>query len=247
MMKRMKNKWFLILLISFLQVHLSADTLTYTAATMKTGLARGNERTLLDGNVIIESTDIDITADHVEIYGKNNNFIYCEGNIFTRNKKSGVEITCEKMYYDRDKNVIRIHGNAHMEDKKNEIVIKGDYIEHWDDKSETIIQIGVRILKENMVCRSESARYYREDKRLELTGMPVVVKEGDEFKALKIIIDLENDNVEMEGSVKGEIAWEDEEENAEAEPGVNLDDKIGSAGSPADSPEQPGNREEGTE
>jgi lipopolysaccharide export system protein LptA len=112
--------------------------------------------------------------------------------------------------------MIRFQENAIMEDKENEIVVKGGLIETWEDDEITIIQIGVRILKKDMVCRSEFARYLRKEDKLELSGMPRVIWKGDEYKALKILIDLENDEINLEGNVKGEVFWEDEDEEGKA-------------------------------
>ena len=56
-----------------------------------------------------------------------------------------------------------------------------------------------------MVCRSEYAVYNRNEKILDLTGFPVVYKKDDEFRADKIRVDLDTDDVIMEGSVSGTI------------------------------------------
>ncbi|MBA7557710.1 hypothetical protein ES705_50479 [subsurface metagenome] len=73
-----------------------------------------------------------------------------------------------------------------MVDKKNETVVKGGFIEHWEERDESIIQLGVRILKKDLVCRAEYARYLREEEQLELAGMPIVYWKGDEYQASKI-------------------------------------------------------------
>jgi len=215
--KKKKSNYFIALLVICIQVSVMAEKISFSANTMKKVLAAGKEKTLLDGNARIESGDILIMADHIEIYGKNNNFVYSESEeIIVINEKKGIKITCQNLFYDRDQKVLRIRGNATMEDKKNEVLIKGGYIEHWEEKDLTFIQIGVRILKENLVCRAESAKYEQEKERLELTGMPVVVKDGDEFKALKININLENDDVELLGNVEGAVTYEEEDKTGEA-------------------------------
>jgi lipopolysaccharide export system protein LptA len=56
-----------------------------------------------------------------------------------------------------------------------------------------------------MVCRSEYAVYRRQNKLLDLSGFPSVFKKGDEFRADRIRVDLDTDDVTMEGSVSGSI------------------------------------------
>jgi lipopolysaccharide export system protein LptA len=95
-------------------------------------------------------------------------------------------------------------------------VVKGGYLENWEDSDETVVQIGVRILKEDLVCRAEYARYQRSEDKLELSGMPVVDWKGDEYRALKIYIDLNTDTIRLEGDIRGKVRSETgEDEGAE--------------------------------
>jgi len=203
----------LIGLFFFLTLRLftEKDMIAFSGNNMKTILARGKERTLLSGNAELVSKENLINADSIELYGKDYNYIFCTGNVHVINTEKNLEIWSEKLFYNRKDNMIRFQEKAVMEDKENEIVVKGGLIETWEDDEITIIQIGVRILKKDMVCRSEFARYLRKEDRLELSGMPRVIWKGDEYKALKIYIDLENDDIELEGDVKGEVFWEEED------------------------------------
>ena len=68
-----------------------------------------------------------------------------------------------------------------------------------------VFQIGIRLFKDDMVCRSEYAVYRRKEKLLDLSGYPVVFKKDDEFRADRIRVDLDTDDVSMEGTVSGSI------------------------------------------
>ena len=100
---------------------------------------------------------------------------------------------------------MRVRGKVVMLDKKNEVVVKGGFLENWEESDETVVQIGVRILKEDLVCRAEYARYLRNEEKLELSGMPVVNWKGDEYRALKIFIDLNTDTIRLEGDIRGKV------------------------------------------
>ena len=70
-----------------------------------------------------------------------------------------------------------------------------------------------------MVCRSEFARFRREEEILELSGMPYVYWKGDEYRASRIVINLKTDEIRLEGEVQGTVTTEEEqiEETAEEE------------------------------
>jgi lipopolysaccharide export system protein LptA len=195
----------------------SAGTFSFSGDRMETVLAEGRERTLLSGSAEVITDDNRIRADEMEIYGEDFRYLRCQGDVEVINDQKGIELYCDELFYNRDKKIIRVTGNVIMLDKKNEIVVKGGFLENWEERDETIVQIGVRILKTDLVCRSEYARYLREDDRLELAGMPLVNWKGDEYRALRITIDLEKDTIHLEGDIRGKVTAEKEASTAEGD------------------------------
>ncbi len=189
----------------FLQLPLRADTISFEADSVSSEMAKGKEKTTLVGNAKLKMDNADIKADRIEILGKDNQYAFCSGNVTLLDTKKGLLISTESLKYDRKKELSRMEGPTILEDKQNKVVIKGSFVES-DGKSEiTVIQIGVRILKDDMVCRSEYALYRRKEKTLELTGLPIVVKGGDEYRASRIDINIDNNEIKLDGSVKGSI------------------------------------------
>ena len=173
---------------------------------METVLAKGKERTILTGNAEVQTEDNLIRADRVELFGEEFRYVTCEGSVRIVNEQKGIEVTCEQLFYNRQEKVVRVRGKVIMLDKKNEVVVKGGFLENWEESDETVVQIGVRILKEDLVCRAEYARYLRNEEKLELSGMPVVNWKGDEYRALKIFIDLNTDTIRLEGDIRGKVS-----------------------------------------
>ncbi|GMO29277.1 MAG: hypothetical protein Ta2F_04650 [Termitinemataceae bacterium] len=201
------NKKILLCLIIFVLLthNLFADKFSFKADRMTGGKATGKEITVLQGHAEVHSDNLILKADRIEMHGKNNNLIECFGSVTGREEQKGIYFKTDRMTYDRQLKLAKLEGNSTLEDKKNEVVARGRFIE-YDEKSEvTILQISVRLFKNNMVCRSEYAVYRREDKLLDLSGFPVVYKKNDEFKADNIQVDLETDDVLMEGAVSGSI------------------------------------------
>ncbi len=192
--------------------YLQADTFTFSGDSMTTILARGKERTVLSGNAVIISDGTEIRADTIELYGEDSRFAQCSGNVEVIDIEKGIYLQSEDLFYDRDIDLSRVEGYAEMEDQKNELIVKGGYLENYGDDDITIIQIGVRILKEDLACRSEFARFRREEEVLELSGMPYVFWKGDEYRASRIIINLDTDEIRLEGEVQGTVRTKEEKE-----------------------------------
>jgi lipopolysaccharide export system protein LptA len=183
----------------------AADTFTFKADRMSGNKASGKEITVLLGNAEVRSDNLILRAERIEIQGDDNQFIDCSGKVWGQEEEKDIFFEADRLRYDRTLKIARLEGNSTLEDKKNEIVAKGRYIEYDDQAEITVFQISVRLFKDDMVCRSEYAVYRRNEKLLDLSGFPVVFKKEDEFRADRIRVDLDTDDVTMEGSVSGSI------------------------------------------
>lgn len=206
------NKYALIILL-FFPVMLTAENYSFSSEYLKSVLAEGKEITVLEGNVIISSESKKIRADKVELTGDDFNFFLCEGNVEVQDLENDFILTSQVFNYDTDTKIIRINAPSVMEDRKNELIIKCGFMENREEENLIILQIGVRILKEDLACRSEFAVYYRNDNILELTGLPVVYRNNDVFRASRITVNLDTDEIKMEGEVQGSLLSEEKSEN----------------------------------
>jgi lipopolysaccharide export system protein LptA len=184
---------------------LSGDTFTFKADRMSGAKATGREITVLTGNAEVMSDKLLLQADRIEIQGDDNRFIDCSGNVRGQETEKEIFFMTDRLRYDRTLKIARLEGNSTLEDRKNEIVARGRFIEYDDQNETAVFQILVRPFKDNLVCRSKYAVYRRQEKILALSGFPVVYKKEDEFRADRIRVDLNTDDVVMEGDVKGSI------------------------------------------
>lgn len=187
------------------------ETFTYSGDSVRATLAKGAERAVLTGHATVRSDDVLITADEIELLGKDFTVALATGTVHVVDAKRGIDLTAANLWYDRKEKITRIRGSAEMADLSNEIVVKGGFLEDRNEEGLTIIQIGVRIFRKELVCRSEFAKYWRDKKILELTGMPWVSRKGDEYRAAKITINLDTEEIVLEGSVQGTAVMEEEE------------------------------------
>ena len=221
-----------LVLLTIIVISLYSENKDFYFSSDRTSisLAEGSEQTNLNGNAQINSEDTMINADSIELYGDDFRFAVCTGNVFVTDSQQGIRISTENLFYDRKKEIMTINGYAELIDQKNEIVVKGSYFRNLGKDNITIIQIGVRILKasdeDSMTCRSEYAKYNRDDETLELSGMPVVFWKDDEYRATKITINLDTDEIILSGEVSGTIHSKEEEDSADKEKTVEENNEI---------------------
>ena len=198
----------IIIIAACITANLYGETFTFKAEKMSGNRASGRESLVLTGNAEVHSDTILLRADRIEIHGKDNDFIDCSGNVWGFEEKKNIIFQSDRLRYDRILKIARLEGNSTLEDRQNEVIAKGRFIEYNDKTEIAIFQITVRLFKENIVCRSEYAVYRREEKLLDLSGFPVVHKKNDEFRAARIRVNLDTDDVTMEGDVSGSIKSE---------------------------------------
>lgn len=204
----------LVILTVFLTTGFSeSKKFTFSSDRTSITMTKGKNKTVLTGKAHIVSDTTDIRADTIELFGPDFRYAECSGNVTAIDTRQGIKITTENLFYDRDNKRLIIRGYAQMVDQKNEMVVKGGYFENLSDEKITLIQIGVRILKASkdstLTARSEFARYDRSKNTLELSGMPVVYKDGDEFHSTRITINLDTDEIKLTGKVSGTITSSD--------------------------------------
>ena len=66
----------------------------------------------------------------------------------------------------------------------------------------------LKLKSKDIICDSLFAVYNRNTSMLELTGKPAVKKGKDEFKAARISVDLETEDIKLEGKVSGSVTEE---------------------------------------
>jgi lipopolysaccharide export system protein LptA len=201
----MMNKRLFLSFFCLLSSLLYADIFTFKADKMSGSKATGSEMLVLTGHAEVHSDTILLRADRIEIHGKDNEFIDCTGNVWGFEEEKNILFQSDRLRYDRQLKIARLEGNATLEDRQNEVVAKGRFIEYNDKSEIAIFQVAVRLFKENIVCRSEYAVYRRTEKLLDLSGFPVVFKKKDEFRAERIRVDLDTEDVTMEGTVSGSV------------------------------------------
>ncbi|HKJ86000.1 MAG TPA: hypothetical protein VKA06_07985, partial [Spirochaetia bacterium] len=108
-------------------------TLTFSADRTESVFAENRERILLWGSARVESEDFQIEADEIEIFGEDQRYVRSRGEVVVYDVENDLFLTSDEFFLDRETNFLRASGNAYMEDRPNELVVKGATIQNWDE------------------------------------------------------------------------------------------------------------------
>ena len=197
-----------MLLLTSSILNATKSKIKFSATSMQGSIKEGQNSTSLTGNAVVIVDTMEIKADRIEIYGKDYRYLKATGAVTGEDKEKGFSFSSNFMQYDRDKEIATFFGKTELNDTKNDVKITSEHIE-YNQKAETMLmQFDVKILRKEITCTSMFAMYNRKSSALNLTGRPVVTKSKDSFQAAKIAVNLDTEDISLEGRVSGNVVEE---------------------------------------
>lgn len=189
---------------------LYAETIYFSADSLSAKTSESNEFTRLDGNAEVKTDDLEIKADSIELYGKDFRFISAGGNITGKNNTTHLQFSCETLKYDRITKIVVLEVSVSLQDTENDVEASAEIIEYNQETDIAIMQINVRLTSKDSVCTSALAVYNKNQQTVLLTGSPKIERKKDIFQAQEILLDIETEEIKLDGKIRGSIVNEDE-------------------------------------
>jgi len=189
----------------------SGETITFSARRMESVIAKGTEKTVLIGAAVVTTGTLEIKADRIELSGEDYNEVFCTGTVSVFDESKGFMVRAGTLRYLRDTEIGLAQESVVLEDSKNDVLLKAEWVRF--DQKESIVdaRISVQILKEDFAVRAEFARYNRDDESLQLSGQTVAVSSDGTISADAMEGKTELDSMEFTGRVSGTIATKKKE------------------------------------
>ena len=187
--------------------------ITFSADKMQGSGQKGQNSTALTGNAKVSVDSLNIYGERIELYGKDYRYIRASGNVTGEDAEKGFTFSAASLSYDRETEVAEFMGQAKVEDTKNKVETAAERIEYNQKNEIILLQMDVKLKSKDIACDSLFAMYNRNTSMLELTGKPTVKKGKDEFKAARISVNIDTEDIKLEGKVSGCVT--EEKENTE--------------------------------
>lgn len=203
------NKLIYILFFFFNASLLFASNISFNGGYTKISMKEGLESIILEdkANVIID--DLSLSANKISLLGKSYDKIESEGNIIIRDEKKGLTILCNSLYYDRTTNIISITGGVEINDSENEIHFTAQSLEYDMDneKMSFSVEINLLYIADNSLMKGSGdvLIFDRAKNSLVLLGNSKVTWKDDNYRADAIKVDMNNNEISLEGSITGSI------------------------------------------
>ncbi|MBP5358633.1 MAG: organic solvent tolerance protein OstA [Treponema sp.] len=205
----MKHSVLILLGMLFISSSLFAEKITFRADRMTGSTKKSGDVTVLTGNAIIKTEDMELSADSLELSGKDFRNIKATGNISGKIISSQMDFTCQEMTYDRETKIARLQNSVHLIDHQNNVDADADLIDYNQNTEVAVLQIGVSIIQKENHCTAAYALYKKNDQTLTLTGNPQVTQGENTFRAQEIVLNLDTQEITLDGRVRGSVTTEE--------------------------------------
>lgn len=189
----------------FFSAMIFAEKITFSANSMTGTIGDKSDSTSLIGEAYVLTESMEISAGKITMSGKDFRYIEAEGSIKGKNMESELEFTCEKMHYDRETKIARLSENVNLIDEKNDVNAKAQRIEYNQNTDIAMIQIDIELKQKDNVCKGAYAIYRKKEKKLELSGNAQIKQGEDTFRAQEITLDMDSQEITLDGRVKGSV------------------------------------------
>ena len=184
---------------------LFSDTIMFTSNAMSGYTGKTKEYTLLEGNAVIRTAKIEIYAENIELSGEDFRFVSAWGAVRGKNIEDDMDFTCDNLKYDRVQEVVTLQNNAVISDNPNGVTAKAEIIQYNQHTGIAMMQIDIELKQKDAMCTGAFAIYRREEQILEMSGNPKIEKGSDIFRAREVMMNLETDEIRLDGRVRGTV------------------------------------------
>ena len=186
-----------------------ASDINFSAGFSKISLRQGQEILTLEDNAAVQVDTLNIKADEIILSGDDYSIIECNGNIVIDDEEKDISIKTRKIFYNRETERLIISSYSEIEDFTNEFIASASSI-NYDMKNNVLaleVQVNLVKITDEAVLKitADKVIYDTENESILLQGSAKVKWGEDDYSAEVISIDLETDEIKLEGGITGVI------------------------------------------
>ena len=212
---------YLLIFLFLIDINAQTSTISFKADKVTASVAENKKSTNLIGNAEVKVNSLTISADRIEISGKDYRYVNATGSVKGEDDEKGYSFKADLINFDRKTDTVTMFGKLELKDTKNDVSISSENIEYKKKQEIIIMRFNVKIINKDINCNSMFALHTRKESNVELTGSPLVKKGKDEFRAGKISVNLDTEDITLDGRVRGSVEQGKDEKEDDKEPEDN--------------------------
>lgn len=203
------KKALLTLIILICSLSLFPTSLSFSGGRSSLSLREGKEEVVLSEGAVITLDDMTIKSEKITLSGTDWRYVNSEGATYITDEKNGLDIKAVGLWFDREREYLSIESWFEIQDTENELSAMGGSM-YFDMKNEVLElkqQVTLTKITDDSVmrCSAESVVYDRQNQTLTLSSNARVTLDLDQYRAEMISINLDTNEIKLEGRIEGSI------------------------------------------
>lgn len=187
----------------------AAAAITFSGGSTSIEKTGGELAVSLSGGAKVEADDFMITADEIRIWGKDSQYVQCKGTASAVKVSEGITLMAPSLLLDRSSNSLRADSWVEIQDRSRQAALSCARLEYNAETGIMKLQIKARIVKQTsqglLSCSADSITYDSKSQTLRLDGRASANWGESSYNASSISIDLETNEIKMEGKITGTV------------------------------------------
>ena len=203
------KKALLTLIILICSLSVFPTSLSFSGGRSSLSLREGKEEVVLSEGAVITLDDMTIKSEKITLSGTDWRYVNSEGSTYITDEKNGLDIKAVGLWFDREREYLSIESWFEIQDTENELSAMGGSM-YFDMKNEVLElkqQVTLTKITDDSVmrCSAESVVYDRQNQTLTLSSNARVTLDLDQYRAEMISINLDTNEIKLEGRIEGSI------------------------------------------
>ena len=198
-----------VLILTLTMSCVFATNINFSGGYTKVSLQDGNHTVTLSDPANVSCDDVAITAEKIELYGTDYNFVKCSGNVVVSEEKRGIQMSCPMLMYNREAEELLSDGWIEIDDTEHAVKLSGAWLDYNKSEGTMLLQMQATIEKDTddglMSCSADSVEYNSDNQTVTLKGSAKVIWGDDSYNASIITVNLDTEEVVLHGSISGEV------------------------------------------
>ena len=148
------------LIFAFCSALCFCDKISFSADFMKGSASAKNDKTILERNAHIKTESFDIYAYRIELEGTNYRYVTATGSVRGKSINSGLDFSCDKLFFDRKTNLVYFEGKVAVRDDANNVDATSQLMEYDMNTEIATLQVNVK-LNQNQSRGTSSLAVYK--------------------------------------------------------------------------------------
>ncbi|MFO7818838.1 MAG: LptA/OstA family protein [Halanaerobacter sp.] len=158
------------------------------------------------GNVILDYKENHITSKELKMYNADNLLVFNDDVNLERPDET---ITSDYMEFKLDDDQLIAEENVVLNTTNNdkELYLTSEYLKLWTETDDILARQDVYMEYDGQKIRGEKLDYDAEEEKMTITKEAEIREDGEWIKSERIVVDLENDNIDAQGKVQMEFEF----------------------------------------